>query len=89
MGWVVVSETVRRVRRDESYSREPGPAIPGGLLHAKPLHGSHTLCEVDTADLHAWPHLEFPRHYGTHCPDCLAVTGRVVDLTETGERSRA
>ena len=78
MAWVVVSETVRRIRRDESYSLTPGPAIPGGTMHGKEPGSGSTLCNLDVASLHEWPLLDFPRAFGPHCDACVAVTGAAV-----------
>jgi hypothetical protein len=66
----VVSERTRNVSRDESYSRSPGPAIPGGALHAFDEASRGTLCGLVGPDLHHWPALDFPRSYGTHCGAC-------------------
>ena len=66
----VVSERTRNVSRDESYSRSPGPAIPGGALHAYDEGANSTLCGLVGPDLHHWPALDFPRAYGTHCDAC-------------------
>ena len=66
----VVSERTRNVSRDESYSRSPGPAIPGGVMHASDKGAHSTLCGLVGADLHHWPALVFPRQYGSHCSVC-------------------
>jgi hypothetical protein len=72
----VVSERTRNVSRDESYSRSPGPAIPGGALHAFDEASRGTLCGLVGPDLHHWPALAFPRSYGTHCGACSDVLAR-------------
>ena len=66
----VVSERTRNVSRDESYSRSPGPAIPGGVMHACDQGAHSTLCGLVGPDLHHWPALVFPRRYGSHCSVC-------------------
>lgn len=66
----VVSERTRNVTRDESYSRSPGPAIPGGVMHACDTGARSTLCGLAGPDLHHWPALVFPRGYGNHCIVC-------------------
>ena len=66
----VVSEQTRNVSRDESYSRSPGPAIPGGVMHASDNGAHSTLCGLAGPDLHHWPALVFPRRYGSHCSVC-------------------
>ncbi len=87
MGWVVVSESVRQVLRDASYSNTPGPSIPGGVMHGTALDTGSTVCGVAIESLHVWPHLSFPRTYGSHCPDCVDVSERAVDLTSVGATS--
>lgn len=72
MNWVVASEDIRHVRRDESYVSAAGPPIPGGLLHGKVPNASATLCRIDASTLHEWPSLSFPRTYGLHCDVCIA-----------------
>jgi hypothetical protein len=75
----VVSERMRIVSRDESYSRSPGPAIPGGVMHAFDEAARGTLCGLAGPGPHHWPALDFPRYYGTHCGACsdaLAEVGR-------------
>ena len=57
----VVSERTRNISRDESYSRSPGPAIPGGVMHASDKGAHSTLCGLVGPDLHHWPALVFPR----------------------------
>jgi hypothetical protein len=72
VGRIVVSEGSRRVQRDESSSATPGPAIPGGLMHAMGRHAKTTSCGRPVVDsLHVWPSLSFPRAYGPHCQECL------------------
>lgn len=72
---IVVSEGSRRVQRDESYSATPGPAIPGGLMHAMGRHANTTSCGRPVLDsLHVWPSLSFPRAFGPHCQECLDVS---------------
>ena len=66
----VVSERTRNLSRDESYSRSPGPAIPGGVMHAYEKDANSTLCGLAGPDLHHWPALDFPRSYGAHCVAC-------------------
>ena len=66
----VVSERTRNVSRDESYSRSPGPAIPGGVMHAFDEATQGTLCGLVEPGLHHWPGLDFPRYYGNHCSAC-------------------
>ena len=87
----VVSERIRNVTRDESYSRSPGPAIPGGIMHGFDEIAQETLCGLAGLELHHWQALEFPRFYGTHCDVCSeAVTTprppAVVKQHESGAR---
>jgi hypothetical protein len=72
----VVSERTRIVTRDESYSRSPGPAIPGGVMHAFDQAAQGTLCGLVGPGLHHWPALDFPRSYGTHCDACSEALAR-------------
>jgi hypothetical protein len=72
----VVSERTRIVTRDESYSRSPGPAIPGGVMHAFDEAAQGTLCGLVGPGLHHWPALDFPRSYGTHCDACSEALAR-------------
>ena len=72
----IVSERTRNVTRDESYSRSPGPAIPGGVMHAFDEVSRGTLCGLAGPDLHHWPALDFPRTYGTHCEACSDEVAR-------------
>ena len=72
----VVSERTRNVSRDESYSRSPGPAIPGGVMHAFDEAAQGTLCGLAGPGLHHWPGLDFPRYYGTHCDPCSQALAR-------------
>ena len=72
----VASDEIRYLIRGESYSRSPGPSIPGGTMHGFDVALQGTLCGLDGPGLHHWPVLDFPRTYGTHCQVCSeAVTG--------------
>ena len=75
MRWMVVSESVKHIRRDESYTHTLGPAIPGGVLHGMSLDADRTLCETTIQDLHVWDQLSFPRTFGANCPSCMTTVG--------------
>lgn len=80
---IVVSEGMRRVLRTESYSSDPGPAIPHGLMHGKSRHSDRTLCGLGLVDTwHVWPDLAFPRTYGSSCADCVSEQLAVIDLRD-------
>ncbi len=76
MRLIVVSESIKHVRRDESYSSSVGPAMPAGVMHATPAEGITTLCGLELPEeWHVWPQLSFPRAFGPHCATCVYFDG--------------